>query len=43
MFHLDIAKVDRDVAYVASVSEACYKRLFKIFYLLQMYVVSAFI
>ena len=25
MFHVDVIKVDRDVAYVASVSEACCK------------------
>jgi hypothetical protein len=28
--------------HVAAVSEACYKRLFKIFYLFQMYVTSVF-
>jgi hypothetical protein len=33
VFHVDIAKVDRDVAYVASVSEAYYKCLFKMFHL----------
>jgi energy-converting hydrogenase Eha subunit C len=33
VFYMDIAKVDRDVAYVASVSEACCKRLFKMFHL----------
>jgi hypothetical protein len=33
MFHMDIAKVDQDVASVASVSEACCKRLFKMFHL----------
>ena len=42
VFHMDIAKVDRDVAYVASVSEACCKCLFKMFYLFQTYVASAF-
>jgi hypothetical protein len=35
MFHMDIAKVDQDVA---SVSEACCKRLFKMFHLFQTYV-----
>jgi hypothetical protein len=30
---VDVAKVDQVVAYIASVSEACYKRLFKMFYL----------
>ena len=34
-FHMDVAKVDRDVAYVASVSEACCKSLFKMFHLFQ--------
>jgi hypothetical protein len=38
----DVAKVDRDVAYVASVSEVCCKGLFKMFYLFQTYVASAF-
>jgi hypothetical protein len=33
VFHMDAAKVDRDFAYVASVSEACCKRLFKMFHL----------
>ena len=42
MFHMDVAKVDRDVAYVASVSEACCKRLFKMFHLCQTYVPSTF-
>jgi hypothetical protein len=32
-FHMDVAKVNRDAAYVASVSEACCKCLFKIFHL----------
>jgi hypothetical protein len=42
VFHMDIAKVGRDVAYVASVLEACYKRLFKMFHLFQTYVASGF-
>ena len=33
MFHVYVAKVDQDVAYVTSVSEACCKRLFKMFHL----------
>ena len=33
VFYVDIAKVDQDVANVASVSEACCKRLFKMFHL----------
>jgi uncharacterized membrane protein YgcG len=37
---MDVAKVDRDVAYVTSVSEVCCKSLFKVFYLFKMYVAS---
>jgi hypothetical protein len=33
VFHVDVAKVDRDIAYFASVSEECCKSLFKIFHL----------
>jgi energy-converting hydrogenase Eha subunit C len=40
VFHMDVVKVDRDVAYVASVLEACCKRLFEMFHLFQMYVAS---
>ena len=39
-FRVDIAKVDRDAAYVASVLGVCCKRLFKIFHLFQTYVAS---
>jgi hypothetical protein len=39
---VDFEKVDRDVIYVASVLEACCKRLFKMFYLFQTYVASVF-
>ena len=46
MFHMDVAKVDRNVAYAAkcaaSVSDACFKHLFKVFHLFQMYVPSVF-
>jgi hypothetical protein len=42
VFHMNVAKVDRDVAYFASVSKVCCKRLFKIFHLFQTYVASAF-
>ena len=42
MFHMDVAKVDRNVAYAAkcaaSVSDACFKHLFKVFHLFQTYV-----
>jgi hypothetical protein len=37
---MDVAKVDRNVAYIASVSDVCCKRLFKMFHLFQIYVVS---
>jgi hypothetical protein len=43
VFRMVAAKVYRDVAYVASVSESCCKRLFKIFHLFQTYVASIFI
>jgi hypothetical protein len=39
MFYIDVAKIDSDVAYVASFSEACCKRSFKMF-LFQTYVAS---
>ena len=39
MFHVDVAKVDQDVA---SVSEVCCKRLFKMFHLFQTYAASVF-
>jgi len=42
----DVAKVDRDVAhveYVASVSDECFKYLFKMFHLFQTYVASVLI
>jgi hypothetical protein len=35
-FHVDVAKVDKDVAYVAMAMHVCYKRLFKMFQLFQM-------
>jgi hypothetical protein len=38
VLYMDVAKVDRDVAHIASVSDECYKRLFKIFHLFQMYI-----
>jgi hypothetical protein len=33
VFHMDIAKVDRDVSYVAIVVHVCYERLFQMFHL----------
>jgi hypothetical protein len=33
VFYMDATKVDREYAYIASVSEACCKRLFKMFHL----------
>jgi hypothetical protein len=32
VFHLDVTKVDRDVTYVASISEVCCKYLFPMFH-----------
>ena len=43
MFHMDVAKVDWDIAYAASVLEAYCKRLFKVFHLFQTYVASVLI
>jgi hypothetical protein len=40
LFHIDVAKADRDVAHIASVSEACCNSLLKMFYMFQTYVVS---
>jgi hypothetical protein len=40
MFHADVAIVDRDVAYVATIEHVCCKCLFLMF---QTYVVSVFI
>ena len=49
VFHMDVAEVERDVAYVAKYSrgmlqvvEACCKCLFKMFYLFRTYVASVF-
>jgi hypothetical protein len=47
VFHMAVAKIDRDVAYIAKCSrgvflEACCKHLFKMFHLFQKYVVSVF-
>jgi hypothetical protein len=44
VFYMDVAKVDRDVAHVATVIHVCCKRLFQIFHLFfQTYVASVFI
>jgi hypothetical protein len=37
LFHADVAKVDRDVAYVAAVAHVCCKRLFSVFYQFFLY------
>ena len=34
MFHMDVAKIDRDVAHVAMVVHICCKRPFQMFHLL---------
>jgi hypothetical protein len=33
VFHLDVAKVDMDVAYVAMTIHACFKSMFQVFHL----------
>jgi hypothetical protein len=40
VFHLDIAKVDLDVAYVAMTKYACCKLMFQVFHVLQTYVAN---
>jgi hypothetical protein len=37
---MDVAKADRDVAHVASVSKACCKSLLKMFHMFKIYVAS---
>jgi len=44
VFHMDVVKLDQDVAhvvYVASVSEVCCKSLFKMFLLFQSYIAAS--
>ena len=44
VFHMDVAKVNRDVSYVAMAIYVCCKRLFQMFHLFfQTYVASVFI
>jgi hypothetical protein len=44
VFHADVAKVDRDVAYLVMTIHICCKRLFQMFYLFfQTYVANIFI
>jgi hypothetical protein len=44
VFHVDVAKVDRDVAYVAMAIHVYCERLFQMFHLFfQMYVANMFI
>jgi hypothetical protein len=44
VFHMDVTKVDRNVAYVAMVVHVCFKLLFHCFiYFFQMYVASVLI
>ena len=40
VFHLDVVKVDLDVAYVAMAIHACFKHIFQVFHLFQTYVAS---
>jgi hypothetical protein len=43
VLHMDVVKVDRDVAHVGIVSDECCKHLFKIFQLFQIYVACVLI
>ena len=44
MFQMDVAKVDRDIAYVTMVIHVCYKGLLPMFHLcFRLYVASVFI
>ena len=43
VFHVDVEKVDRDVADVGSLLEACCKRFFKMFHLSDVCVQAFFI
>jgi hypothetical protein len=44
VFHMDVAKVDHGVSYVAMVIHVCYKCLLQMFHLLcQTYVANVFI
>jgi hypothetical protein len=40
VFHLNVAKVDLNVAYVAMTIYACFKQMFQVFHLFQTYVAS---
>jgi hypothetical protein len=40
VFYIDVAKVDRDVAHVAITIYVCFKCMFQIFHMFQMYVAS---
>jgi hypothetical protein len=38
VFNIGVAKIDRDVAHVAMAIHVCYKCMFQLFYLFQMYI-----
>jgi hypothetical protein len=40
VFYIDVAKADRDVAYVAMAIHVCFKCMFQMFRLFQTYVAS---
>jgi hypothetical protein len=42
VFHVDVPKVDLDASYVASLLDACCKRLFKMFHLFSNVCLQAF-
>jgi hypothetical protein len=43
VFQMDVAKVDRDVAYVAMVVRVCFKLMFSMFHFFPTCVTSVFI
>ena len=43
MFYIDVAKIDRDVAHVAMTIHVCFKYMFQMFHLFQMYVTSVYL
>jgi hypothetical protein len=37
VFHLDVAEIDLDVAYIAMTIHTCFNRMFQVFHLFQSY------
>jgi hypothetical protein len=42
VLYIDVAKIDQDVAHVVMAIHVCFKCMFQIFHLFQMYVASSF-